>query len=84
MARRVLLEVKIDQDTSPEDVLARVRAWAQYGFVVDEAYPAVPMAEGSVMIRGTLRDDADEVALKNQPQVVGVWDDAPIAPTSVV
>jgi hypothetical protein len=82
MARRVLVEVKIDRGVSPEVVLARARAWAQYGFVVDEAYRAVPMEEGSVMIRGTLRDDADEAALKNQPQVVGVWEDGPIAPAS--
>ena len=80
MARRVLVEVQGDRDAA----LVLARAWAKYGFVVDEAYGAVSMEEGSVMIRGALRDGAAEAALKAQAQVLGVWDDASIAPASLV
>lgn len=86
--RHVLVEVKVEGDTPLESAFALARNWVQLGFVVDETYRAVPMgdatsSETSVIIRGALRENARVDELKNQPQVIGVWEDAPIQPTGM-
>jgi hypothetical protein len=81
-ARRVLVEVKIHRDTSPETAIAIAREWARFGFSVDPTYIPVPASGDSVTIRGTLQDEARWEELKRQPEVLGVWDDAAIGPMS--
>ena len=78
--RRVLVEVTLERGAPPESALAAARAWHALGFEIDPAYAPVPMGESSAVVRGTLRADADVDALLKRPDVVSVWDDAPVAP----
>ncbi|HEY4690205.1 MAG TPA: hypothetical protein VIK33_12900 [Anaerolineae bacterium] len=88
--RRVLLEVKLERESPPEQALAIARGWERLGFVVDPAYRAVPMGAAgdsphvTVIVRGVLRANAKVDELMQQPEVAGLWDDSPIAPTRMV
>ena len=88
--RRVLLEVKVDRDAAPDAAHRLARNWLQYGFEVDPEYRAVPLrpadasGQATVIVRGTLREGAREDALRRRPQIVRMWEDAPLRRTGMV
>lgn len=94
MDRQVLVEMKVPRRASVKRVRELASALTEHGFEWDPDYlvpselpegvkePKGPQRYRHVLVRGRL-PEGREPDLENQPNVVRVWSDAPIAPLAV-
>lgn len=94
-ARRVIIEVKKPIRQPPEEAVMKASTLPRLAasFLLDERFTPLParrpvhhyalfgmdFEEDSVLLRGEI-EPQEEAALQNDPSVVALWSDAPIAP----
>jgi hypothetical protein len=85
----ILIEIKTKRHLSGPEVMQIVRKMSIPGFQLDEEYEPVDLKDmdpvtGSIsktfILHGTVEKEENIAQLRDQPNVVKVWKDTPIAP----